>query len=89
MSSFFERVSGRLGEDVAENDEHDEHPEVYGQLILAMRAAGMDPDSDADRTAFVKMLKKLTPQKLAMASRKLTTSKAAKAGKAAKMASKE
>lgn len=86
MKKFFERVASRMSEEVAEDQDH---PELMGQLVLAMRASGMDPESDSDREAFVKLLKKMTPQKLAMAARRQTAAKATVAGKAAKAASKE
>jgi hypothetical protein len=79
-------VSRRVAEDVSEDQEHSE---VLGQLVLAMRAAGMDPEDADDRDAFVKLLKKMTPQKLAMAAKRQTATKATAAGKAAKAASRE
>lgn len=84
--SHFARVVRRLAEDVSEEQDS---PEIMGQLVLAMRAAGLNPDDDADRERFVKMLRKLTPQKLATAAKRMTTSKATAAGKAAKAASRE
>lgn len=84
--TYFEKVTGRMAEDVAEEQDH---PEMMGQLVLAMKAAGMNPEDDADRDAFIKMLKKLTSSKLAMAAKRQTTSKATAAGKAAKAASRE
>lgn len=83
---YFEKVAARMAEDVAEDQDHHE---LMGQLVLAMRASGMDPESDSDREAFVKLLKKMTPQKLAMAAKRQTASKATAAGKAAKAASRE
>jgi len=82
----FERVARRMAEEVSEDQDS---PEIMGQIVVAMRTAGLNPDDDADRERFVKLLRKITPQKLATAAKRLTATKAAAAGKAAKAASRE
>lgn len=93
MSKYFQRVSTRVAEDVeppGENDaDADAHPALYPQLVIAMKTAGFSPDNASSVSDFVKVLRRVTAAKITRAHKKLTTSKAVAAGKAAKAASRE
>ena len=88
--SYFERVVNRTGEAAEETAADTDHDAAMNtQLILAMKAAGMDPDADEDLAHFAKYLKTMTASKLKMAARRMTGTKATTAGKAARAASKD